>query len=290
MGAQYRAFKHYEPSEAAAIIFAVVFGILLAAHILQSVRAKIYYLWPLILATTLECAGYILREYTIHHRMEKAPSVIGQVFIIIAPACLAAAMYMIVERIILQVGKVYCSLRPSWITPIFVGFDVVSIGLQSIGATLLFNNEDDLTELKKARKILIAGLLVQLVAFTVFLVLAWLFDRKAVKGSPSKMVIVRPLMTAFYVTGALVMIRSIYRAIEFITVNFNVIPPTGYFFYVEWAYYVLDALPIALATAVYNLAFPSKYLREQNLESNPKYEQVPLSSTDEGNAKADNQV
>ncbi|KAG8774506.1 hypothetical protein FRC15_001254, partial [Serendipita sp. 397] len=245
MGAQYRAFKHYEPSEAAAIIFAVVFGILLVAHLWQSVRAKIYYLWPLLLATVLECAGYILREYTIHHRTEKPPSVIGQVFIIIAPACLAAALYMIVERIILQVGTIYSSLRPSWITPIFVGFDLVSIRLQSIGATLLFNNEDSLDELKKARKILIAGLLIQLIAFAVFLILTGLFDRKAARGSPGKMRFVRPLMTAFYVTGALVMIRSIYRAIEFITVNFNVLPPTGYFFNVEWAYYVLDALPIA---------------------------------------------
>jgi hypothetical protein len=35
-------------------------------------------------------------------------------------------------------------------------------------------------------------------------------------------------------------------AAEFISVNFNKHPVTGYLFSTEWPYYVLDALPIAV--------------------------------------------
>ncbi|KAG8832355.1 hypothetical protein FRC18_005183 [Serendipita sp. 400] len=285
---RYQAFKQYEPSQAAAIIFAVLFGILLAAHTWQSARAKIYCLWVLILATALECAGYILREYTIHHRTEKTPSVIGQVFIIVAPACLAAALYMVVGRIMTQVGASHSIIRPSWITPIFVGFDILSIGMQALGAAILFNTDDNLDKLKKARSILTIGLMIQIVAFAIFLVLTGWFDRRATKASPRKMVTVRMLMIAFYITGALIMIRSIYRAIEFITVDFNSRPPRGYFFNVEWAYYVLDALPIAIATGVYNVVFPAKYLRRDEEHPDTKNVEVPLSSFEGDRLKGGN--
>ncbi|KAG8833938.1 hypothetical protein FRC17_009809, partial [Serendipita sp. 399] len=295
MARGYQAFKQYEPSEAAAIIFAVLFGLLLVAHIWQSARAKTYYLWPLILATALECVGYILRYSPVssadnqahseppesirsiteqrRHRQsldKVADPSQSSVFIIVAPACLAAAL----GRIMLQVGAVLSIMRPSWITPIFVGFDVLSIGLQSIGAALLFNTEDNLDKLKKARTILIAGLLIQIIAFAVFLLLAGWFDRRVTKTLPRKAAFVRILMIAFYITGTLIMIRSIYRAIEFITVDFNARPPKGYFFNVEWAYYVLDALPIAITTGVYNIIYPAKYLRDDGEDSNAKEVQV----------------
>ncbi|KAG8768526.1 hypothetical protein FRC20_005150, partial [Serendipita sp. 405] len=95
---QFTAFRQFEPSEAAAIIFTVVFGLLLGAHLWQSWRAKIWYLWPLIIATALEFVGYILREYCIKNRHEKIPYIISQVFVIISPACLAADLYMLVGR------------------------------------------------------------------------------------------------------------------------------------------------------------------------------------------------
>jgi hypothetical protein len=38
---QYNAFKQYEPSEVACIIFIIIFAALLVAHIVQAVRAKV---------------------------------------------------------------------------------------------------------------------------------------------------------------------------------------------------------------------------------------------------------
>ena len=59
-------------------------------------------------------------------------------------------------------------MRPSWITPVFVGLDVLAIATQGIGSAVLFGTEIDLNKLKTGRTILILGLFIQLIAFTVF--------------------------------------------------------------------------------------------------------------------------
>ncbi|KAG8815197.1 hypothetical protein FRC19_001187 [Serendipita sp. 401] len=242
---QFTAFRQFEPSEAAAIIFTVVFGLLLGAHLWQSWRAKIWYLWPLIIATALEFVGYILREYCIKNRHEKIPYIISQVFVIISPACLAADLYMLVGRAMLYVGPGYSIIRPNWITPLFVGLDFLSIATQGLGGGILFGDITDINKLKRGRMILILGLFIQLVAFAIFLFFAVWFDVKTNRDLKQKVAKLRPLMNTFYVSGGLILLRSIYRAIEFISVDFTTRPARGYFFNVEWAYYVLDALPIA---------------------------------------------
>ncbi|CAG7853916.1 SubName: Full=Related to RTM1 protein {ECO:0000313/EMBL:CCA67907.1} [Serendipita indica DSM 11827] len=239
---------------------------------------EVYYMWPLILATALEFVGYVLRKYTIDHRTEKNPAVIGQVFIIMAPACFAANLYMLVGRIMVSIGSTYSIVRPRWITPIFVGMDILAIGLQGLGAGILFGNEDDLNKLKRARSILTLGLIVQLVAFAIFLFFAIWFDLKATKALRDRMRRVRPLMIAFYVTGALILLRSVYRAVEFLTVDFSHYPVKGYLFTVEWAYYVLDALPIALATMTYNVIFPANYLPNGKSTEVSSGDNLPMST------------
>ncbi|KAG8841214.1 hypothetical protein FRC20_005149 [Serendipita sp. 405] len=273
MPTQYSSFSQFEPNEPAAIIFIVVFGLLFGAHVWQSWRAKILYMWPLIFATALEFVGYVLREYCIQNRHEKTPYILSQVFVIIAPACLAAVLYMLVGRAILYVGPGYAIIRPSWITPIFVTLDIISIATQGIGSGVIFGDTTSLTRLKVGRVILILGLFIQLVAFVVFLLLAIWFDVKTTRSLRDKVLHLRPFMNAFYTSGALILLRSIYRAIEFLSLDFSTHPATGYFFNVEWAYYVLDALPIALATLIYNIWYPAKYL--------PKSKKVAISKDEE---------
>ncbi|CAG7853915.1 SubName: Full=Related to RTM1 protein {ECO:0000313/EMBL:CCA67908.1} [Serendipita indica DSM 11827] len=267
MARQFYAWKQYQPSETAAIIFAVIFGLLLIAHVFQAARARIWYTWPLILSTAIEFVGYVLREWCIKNPHVMAPYIISQVFIILAPACLAANLYMFVGRAMLYVGPGYSIVRPSWITPTFVTLDVVSIATQGMGSAFLFGSETSLDKLKRGRMILILGLFIQLVAFTVFLFFAIWFDRKTTVTLRNHVARLRPLMNSFYISGALILLRSIYRAIEFITVDFTKRPATGYLFNVEWTYYVLDALPITLSILIYNILFPANYLPKNKKET-----------------------
>ncbi|KAG9051959.1 hypothetical protein FS842_010762 [Serendipita sp. 407] len=124
--------------------------------------------------------------------------------------------------------------------------------------------------------ILILGLFIQLVAFAIFLFFAVWFDVKTNRDLKQKVAKLRPLMNTFYVSGGLILLRSIYRAIEFISVDFTTRPARGYFFNVEWAYYVLDALPIALAIGCFNVWFPANYLPNSKKVSLTKDEEYAM--------------
>ncbi|PVF97170.1 RTA1-domain-containing protein [Serendipita vermifera] len=276
------AFKQYEPNEAACIVFIVVFGLLVALHLWRSFRAKVWYMWPLIVSTMMEWLGYLLREYSIHNRTKKGPYLTSQVLIIVSPACLAVQLYMLIGKTMEFVGIEYSLIRPSWIAPIFLGIDILSIIAQAAGSAILFNQDasTSIDQVKTGRAILIVGLFIQLVGFSVFLFLSIFFDRKTHVKLGKRISLLRPLMNAFYIAGALILIRSIYRAVEFITIDLSTRPVSGYLWNTEWPYYVLDALPIALSVLVYLILFPPNYL-----PSNPdvvlhKDEEVALSSNE----------
>jgi len=220
--------------------------------------------------------GYALRDYSIHNEHDKNPYIIGQVFVIIAPACLAANLYMLVGRAMVYVGSGYSIMRPSFITPVFVGFDILAIATQGIGSAILFGTDVDINKLQTGRTVLILGLFIQLGAFMVFLLLAMYFDRKTTVSLRQHVAFLRPLMNAFYVSGALILLRSIYRAVEFISVDFNKRPINSYLYNTEWPYYVLDALPMAVAIGIYNILFPAKYLPRTKDEKLQRGGEVPM--------------
>jgi hypothetical protein len=64
----------------------------------------------------------------------------------------------------------------------------------------------------------------------------------------------KPLLFALYSALALITARIVFRLVEF-TSGFNgPIPRT------EWPYYAFDAVPMLLASIVFNLAHPGRYL------------------------------
>lgn len=108
-------------------------------------------------------------------------------------------------------GRRFALISPNWITGIFVTMDCVSIIAQSIGAAMLFNDSLSLDELKRARLILEAGLFVQVIGFSIFLFIAVWFDIKTTRHLGERIAHLRWFMNAFYISGGLIMIRSIYR-------------------------------------------------------------------------------
>jgi hypothetical protein len=183
---------------------------------------------------------------------------------------------MSLYRIVL-IGSEYSLVRPSFITPIFVGIDIACIGTQAGGSITLFNQDGEsaLQKMRTGRLILVLGLFFQLAGFCVFLVLAIFFDRKSSKARKEGVRALRPLMNAFYISGALIVLRSIYRTVgefghsrnyeggksgssspylfpvEFLTIDLATPNMSGYLLDTEWPYYVLDALPVAVRIIIY---------------------------------------
>ncbi|KAG8924407.1 hypothetical protein FRC00_005177 [Tulasnella sp. 408] len=162
-------FFYYDASVPAAIVFAVIFAILLGLHIWQIVKYKTTFMTVMIIAVAMELLGYITRIIAIKNSNALWANIVSQTTLVVAPAFLAANDYMIIGRVMSFVGSEYGLINHNKITKIFVGADVLEILTQAGGAALLAGAQGNIDRMKKARDLLLAGLSLQVVTFGQFL-------------------------------------------------------------------------------------------------------------------------
>lgn len=179
------------------------------------------------------------------------PFVIQSVFILVAPALFAASVYMTLGRVIRSIQAESLSIIPvKWLTTIFVVGDIVSFVVQSSGAGVMVMADS----MKLGENIILGGLFVQIIIFGVFAVTAALFHSKAVKyhppGSRQHQGNWQQIMVMLYVVSALIMVRSIFRVVEYI------MGYEGYLLKNEWTLYVFDALLMFGVVLMFAWRFP----------------------------------
>jgi hypothetical protein len=198
--------------------------------------------------------------------------------ILVAPALFAASIYIILGRIILLVdGERYSLVRLKWLTKMFVTGDVFSFMLQGAGGGIQAGGT--LTALHTGEKLIIAGLFTQLFFFGFFIVVAGIFHYRLVKDKPlQKQIGVKrhrqldstsssvPFTQRYnlndlpwkrhlynlYITSGLIMIRSIFRVIEYLQGN------AGYLLSHEVFLYVFDAVLMVAVMVMFNWVHPSE--------------------------------
>ncbi|CUA72432.1 mitochondrial intermediate peptidase [Rhizoctonia solani] len=252
---------NYDASIPAAALFAALFGLSFGLHLLQAIRGKCRYLIPLLIATLMETLGYAFRILAIKKSDQLWPLIPSETLIITAPAFLAANNYMIFGRIMAYVGSEYGLVGHEFITKVFVAADVVAILTQASGGSML--SSDNFSSVKIGRTILIVGLAFQVVSFGIFMFIALAFDLKTRRSLGGKMNPIRPLIWTFYISAVLIIVRSIFRTIEFSTISFESDEQQGYIITHEWMFYIFDSLLILLskiATVVFNWDHPADYI------------------------------
>lgn len=206
--------------------------------------------------------GYGVRAGARNNTGKLMPFCIQNMFILIAPVLFAATIYMMLGRIIVGVGGERHSLiRPSKITLIFVSGDVLSFIIQGGGGGM--SAVQDVHVVEWAERLIIIGLFVQIVMFALFCVLAVVFHRR-MRRSPVAIVESKGLswevdLYFLYVVSALIMVRSIFRVVEYIQGQ------TGYLLSHEWSLYVFDSLLMFAVTVLFCWKFPG-HLATKRLE------------------------
>ncbi|KAH8602675.1 RTA1 like protein-domain-containing protein [Bisporella sp. PMI_857] len=284
-----RTRYRYDPSLAAAVVFAVAYGLVFIAYVIQWIKYRSWVWIVMVISAGMEVGGYIIRCLSINKPEERALYVAQFALIILAPVLMAGACYVLFGRIVFHiVPRSQRTLKllwisPRWLTPIFVTADIVALIFQLIGAVRITSiNATDPDARKKAnqgRTIAQIGVAVQLLCFGLFTVIAVRFNFTArrfaaqfeqrlanadgkycsIDGSERKLK--RSWPTILIVTNiatALILIRSIYRMIDFS------LGRTGYTEMHEWCLYVFDALPIFPVLALYIWWHPSHYLPFMN--------------------------
>lgn len=192
--------------------------------------------------------------------------------ILIAPAFLAASIYMTLGRIIRMVqAEHYSVFRLNWVTKIFVAGDVLSFlmqasgayipvfesclaaSLRTVGAGLMVSNSSDPSS---GEHIIIGGLFVQIIFFGFFIITALIFQMRLAKAPTGTSVelshIWRRHMNALYISSVLIFVRSIVRVVEYLQ-GYD-----GYLMKHEVFIYVFDALLMFLAMEILQFIHPSQ--------------------------------
>lgn len=190
--------------------------------------------------------------------------VMQAILILVAPALYAASVYMILGRLVRRLRAEGLLLLPAaWVTKIFVAGDVVSFTMQAGGGGVQAAGTLELYEM--GEKIIIAGLFVQIAFFGFFLAAAVLFYLRYARGlgaaasaassssyaalsidsDTPKTVSWRRHLWVLFAVSALILVRSVFRVIEYLQGN------KGYLIAHEVFLYIFDAVLMALVMALF---------------------------------------
>ncbi|KAH7369989.1 RTA1 like protein-domain-containing protein [Rhexocercosporidium sp. MPI-PUGE-AT-0058] len=255
-GYDWKAYR-YDPSLVAAIIFIVCFLLTTFFHSYQLVRTRTWYFIPLCIGGFFEWIGYIGRALSSQEspNWSLGPYIMQTLLLLIAPALFAASIYMELARVIELVdGESHAVIKRRWLTKLFVCGDVLSFTLQMAGGGIM--SSGTLSAVKIGEKIVIVGLFVQIVFFGFFVFVALLFNVRMHKVPTEKAHenhnVWRKHLYTLYVASLLIMIRSIFRVVEYIQGN------DGYFLRYEYYLYIFDAVLMLAVMVVFNFVHPSE--------------------------------
>ncbi|KAL2798571.1 RTA1 like protein-domain-containing protein [Aspergillus keveii] len=244
----------YDPSMAAAVIFIVLYGGVTGLHTYHLFRTRTWFFIPMVLGGYFEFIGYIGRAISASETPDwtLGPYIMQSVLLLVAPALFAASIYMYLGRIIVLVrGEKFSIIRVGWMTKIFVAGDVLSFLMQASGAGILVTDSQEMGE-----NIIVGGLFVQIAFFGFFVICTFIFQRRisgnaTALGNASTTPWLKHLW-ALYGSSILILIRSIFRVVEYLQ------GWDGYLLRNEAFIYVFDALLMWLVLVIFVVIHPSE--------------------------------
>ncbi|GAA5870162.1 hypothetical protein JCM16303_001912 [Sporobolomyces ruberrimus] len=254
------AWYHYDANRIAPIVASVLFFLAFLLNLYRTTGPKRpYYTWPFTLGCFSDFVGYVVRRVSADHPagpdLAMGLYLTSSIFIVLAPNFAAAAVYMTFGRLVRAVGIRHCRVPITWLTVTFVTFDVAGICVQAVGTSLYGSPAvSDLFSAIKA--ILVVGFLIQIVSFSVFFVISVDFHIRARRaGDRGRW---ERALWVLYSVIVLILVRNIYRLIEFATSTFE----GGYILSHETYFWVFEFVPILLASYMFGTFHPPKYFDE----------------------------
>ncbi|PBK77728.1 RTA1-domain-containing protein [Armillaria solidipes] len=247
----------YTPSVAAAGIFAVIFLALTIFLAWKNYRGRSWYFSAMVVGGLMEGIGYIGRIVSHNNITAVGPYVVQSVLLLVAPALFAASIYVVLGRLIRKLhAERFSLIRINWLTKFFVAGDVLSFLMQSSGGGLLAKAKDQ-NDVNLGQTIIIIGLVAQIVWFGGFILVSAVFHyRMRVVPIVVEKNSWRTFMYALYAASTLIMVRSVFRVVEYAGGN------DGYLMRSEVWLYIFDSVLMAGVITLFNIYHPSDYLRD----------------------------
>ena len=178
------------------------------------------------------------------------------------------ANYIILGRILYYVPY-HSPIHPGRVLTTFGAISGIVEALNGNGAS--YSSNADLPESKQeiGRDLLKAALIIQLGIITSFVMLAVYFHRRCYKANllPDNL---KAILYTLYVSSALIMVRTIYRTVEYFSVaairvgpGFNPMSISPIVRY-EWFFWVFEALIMITNSVLLNFRHPARFLPSSN--------------------------
>jgi hypothetical protein len=156
-------------------------------------------------------------------------------------------------------GEHLSVIRVSRLTKTFVWGDVLSFVVQGNSSSLSV-----LGYTTWANVAVIGGLAIQLISFSIFWLTAIIFEKR-IRRSPTAKSLQPGIpweksLHMLYAISALIMIRSVFRIIEY------VLGTNGYPLSHEWTLYIFDSVPMAVVMVIFFIWYPSNIKLKTDFE------------------------
>ncbi|KAI5790322.1 RTA1 like protein [Geopyxis carbonaria] len=258
-------FYHYTPTLIGAGIFAALFLLSSLVHLVQLARTRTWYFIPLLIGGIMEGIGYVGRALSHHDPFALPPYLMQTLLLLVAPALFAASIYMVLARLMRATGGAeYSPVRLNWVTKLFVTGDVLSFLMQSSGGGIMAGGTE--AKMKLGEKIVLGGLFLQILFFAGFVGVAVVFDVRMRAQPTAESLRVqgwRRLLGVLYASSGLILVRSVFRVVEYIQGNNGVLLRN------EVWLYIFDSVLMWGVMVLFNWCHPSKVVpgRKKTYES-----------------------
>ncbi|KAF3184181.1 hypothetical protein EYR41_006785 [Orbilia oligospora] len=251
----------YLPSIPAAALFLVLFAIATGVLCWRLIRTRTWFCIPFAIGGILQVGGYGVRIYCHWHTDEIPAFAVQSSFIILAPVFYAASIYMVLRRLICSIkGERFSIVPAKWLTWIFVAGDVIALSIQGNAVGLTFKENTQ----KIGEWIITAGLIVQILIFGFFIIVCSIFHVRMNKdvsenprSGPHLTIPWRAGLKMLYACSALIMVRSVFRVIEY------VMGVDAYLLANEWPWYIFDAVLMLVTQVIFVVWFPDQFRPEE---------------------------
>ncbi|KAH7002933.1 RTA1 like protein-domain-containing protein [Fusarium venenatum] len=209
----------YNPSPSAAYAFVALFGISGIAHFIMMFPYRSAFPIPMIIGCGMEATAYYFRTRSHDNLRQTLPFIIQNLLVLAAPPFLAATIYMSLGRITRALKAQEISLIGlRWITKLFVLVDVACFATQTAGA--IMSGSEVLDEAKRGQNIIITGLILQIIAFALFIICTLTLQLRLHSNPPVHCLAglvthYRRYFIALYLTSGLFLIRNAVRIVEY---------------------------------------------------------------------------
>jgi hypothetical protein len=286
----------YTPSLGAAIVFIICFTICVGFHAWKTFQRRIFYFIPILIGaicklhpgsppvpktdqrSSVEVVGYIGRALGNSDPQALGPFIAQALTILLAPPLFAASIYMVLGRTIRLLRAEHHSIIPvKWLPKIFVGGDILSFLTQSTGGGIQTGNT--LADYNLGETLIMAGLGIQLAFFGFFIIVAGIFHVRILREpttiatsmgrragwKPSERSWSTVLWT-LYCVSLLILIRSVFRLIEYAGGN------DGYLISHEIFLYIFDALLMLGVLVVLIVFHPAEVVPGKKVDGEQRLE------------------